>query len=248
MKKSSRTFSWFASLVIVVGLHIGLFLWAMYWQPQATPIELPPAAMIVELEPLPPAPPKPAPPPPPEVVPEEPEPQPKLVEAPKPTLAVTPPKPKPKPKPKPPKPKPPEPKPPEPQDEPPEDAPPAPPAPAEAKPAAPQQAPVSAPSKAQATWQSQLLTHLAKYKRYPEDARRRGLEGVNRLRFVVDANGMVLSYTLVGKSSSASLDRATLQMIRRAQPLPKPPADMLKDGSVEIVAPFIYSLERGRGR
>ena len=107
---------------------------------------------------------------------------------------------------------------------------------------------VSAPSKAQATWQSQLLTHLAKYKRYPEDARRRGLEGVNRLRFVVDANGMVLSYTLVGKSSSASLDRATLQMIRRAQPLPKPPADMLKDGSVEIVAPFIYSLERGRGR
>ncbi|TBU92598.1 energy transducer TonB [Phytopseudomonas dryadis] len=246
MKNSSRTFSWFGSLVVVVGLHVGLFLWAMYWRPQAIPVELPPAAMIVELEPVPPAAPKPAPPPPPEVVPEEPEPQPKLVEAPKPTLAVTPPKPKPKPKPKPPKPKPPEPKPPEPQDEPPDDAPPAPQAPAEAKPAAPQQAPVSSPSQAEITWQSKLLTHLAKYKRYPEDARRRGLEGVNRLRFVVDANGKVLSYSLVGKSSSASLDRATLQMIRRAQPLPVPPAEMLKDGSIEIVAPFIYSLERKR--
>ena len=93
-----------------------------------------------------------------------------------------------------------------------------------------------------------MLAHLAKYKKYPEDARRRGLEGVNRLRFVVDANGNVLSYELVGKSSSASLDRATLQMIRRAQPLPKPPAEMLKNGSVEIVAPFIYSLERGGRR
>ena len=121
MKKSSRTLSWVASLAVVVGLHVGLFLWAMYWQPQAMPVELPPpAAMIVELEPLPPAAPKPAPPPPPEVVPEEPEPQPKIAEAPKPTLAVTPPKPKPKPKP--PKPKPPEPKPPEPQEQPPEEA------------------------------------------------------------------------------------------------------------------------------
>ena len=180
------------------------------------------------------------------MVPEEPEPQPKIAEAPKPTLAVTPPKPKPKPKP--PKPKPPEPKPPEPQEQPPEEAPPAPPAPTEAKPAAPQQAPVSAPSKAEKTWQSELLAHLAKYKKYPEDARRRGLEGVNRLRFVVDANGRVLSYELVGKSSSASLDRATLQMIRRAQPLPKPPAEMLNNGSIEIVAPFVYSLDRGRRR
>jgi hypothetical protein len=33
-------------------------------------------------------------------------------------------------------------------------------------------------------------------------------------------------------------------MIRRAQPLPKPPADMLNNGSIEIVAPFVYSLEK----
>lgn len=35
-------------------------------------------------------------------------------------------------------------------------------------------------------------------------------------------------------------------MIRRAQPLPKPPADMLTNGSIEIVAPFVYSLEKRR--
>ena len=44
---------------------------------------------------------------------------------------------------------------------------------------------------------------------------------MNRLRFVVDAEGNVLSYELVGRSGNADLDRATLDMIRRAQPLPK---------------------------
>ncbi|HWV10635.1 energy transducer TonB [Pseudomonas sp.] len=241
MKKSSRTLSWSGSLILVVGLHVALFVWALYWQPQAKPIELPPAAMMVELEPL--AAPAPAAPPPPEVVPEEPEPQPKLVEAPKPKLAITPPKPKPKPKPKPPKPVEPTPQ-AKPQETPPADTPPAPVATADSKPAAPQQANISAPSQAEVTWQSKLISHLSKYKRYPDDARRRGIEGVNRLHLVIDGNGKVVSYTLTGKSGSASLDRATLQMIRRAQPLPAPPAEMLKGGTVEIVAPFIYALDR----
>lgn len=235
---------WSVSIIVVLALHAGLFYWAFFWHPTLTPLEIPPAAMVIELEPLPPAAPKPAPPPPPEVKPEEPEPMPKLAEAPKPTIAVTPPKPKPKPQPKPPKPKPPEPKPQEP-DQPQEDAPPAPPSPQVAdKAAAPLQAPVSTPSQAEISWQSKLLGHLAKYKRYPEDARRRGFEGVNRLRFVVDADGKVLSYSLAGKSGSASLDRATLEMIRRAQPLPKPPPELLNNGSLEIVAPFVYSLDR----
>lgn len=69
---------------------------------------------------------------------------------------------------------------------------------------------------------------------------------MNRLRFVVDAEGKVLSFELVGASGTADLDRATLEMIRRAQPLPKPPADMLSNGSIEIVAPFVYSLDKAR--
>lgn len=230
---------WGVSLIVVLALHLALFLWALYWRPQAMPVELPPAAMLIELEPLAAAP-KPTPPPPP-VQPQEPEPQPKLTEAPKPKLAIAPPKPKPKPRP----PKPVEPKPQlKPQDQPPQDSPPAPVAAADAKPAAAQQAAVSAPSKATRSWQSQLLSHLARYKRYPEDARRRGIEGQVRLRFVLDGKGQVLSYALAERSGSASLDRATLEMIRRAQPLPAPPAEMLQNGQLEIVAPFVYSLDR----
>ncbi|MBM7063330.1 energy transducer TonB [Pseudomonas sp. UL073] len=242
MTTRNRTLSRYAfSLAAVLGLHGGLAFWAMFWHAKAAPIELPPPpAVMIELEPLPPAAPKPAPPPPPVVREEEPEPQPKLVEAPKPTIALS--KPKPKPKPKPPKPiEKPQPK---PVEEPPQEQPPAPPAEAQSKPAAQQLASVSAPSKAEVTWQSKLLSHLSRYKRYPDDARRRGFEGTTRVRFSVDRDGNVLSVELAGTSGSASLDRATLAMIRRAQPLPKPPAEMLDGNSVAVTAPFVYSLDR----
>ena len=56
----------------------------------------------------------------------------------------------------------------------------------------------------------------------------------------------MLSYELEGRSGNADLDRATLEMIRKAQPLPKPPADLLKNGSVELVAPFVYNIDKRR--
>jgi len=89
-----------------------------------------------------------------------------------------------------------------------------------------------------------LVEHLNKYKAYPVGPRLAGIEGINRLRFVVDADGNVVSYELVQSSGNADLDRATLEMIRRAQPLPKPPAELMGDGPIEIIAPFIYSLAR----
>lgn len=253
---------WSASLVLVLGLHIGLALWSLYWRPEVPEVELPPQAMMLELAPLPAAaePVKAAAPPPvrpPEPVkPPEPEPPPKVVEAPEPKLALPPPpKPKPKPKPEPPKPKP-EPK-PDPEPQPKRDEEPAK-EPAQERAAAPstarkdQQAATTvrgdsppASSNAAPNWQSQLLGHLNRYKRYPSDARRRGQEGVVKLRFVIDAKGQVLSYEISGRSGNPSLDRATLQMIRRAQPLPAPPAELLNNGTLEVIAPFVYSLTRG---
>ncbi|MGY2173365.1 energy transducer TonB family protein [Pseudomonas gingeri] len=233
------------SLVLVLGVHAVAILAALNWS-VSKPIELPPQAMMVELAPLPPAPPPPAPPkvvtPPQPPAPVEELPLPKLAEAPKPTISV--PKPvKPKPKPQPPKPevkKEPEkekPKEEKPSEEPPTNRPPE-------KSAAPAPGPSPQQVAAKASWEGTLLAHLGKYKKYPPAAQSRGKEGLNRLRFVVDAEGKVLSYELVGRSGNADLDRATLEMIRRAQPLPKPPADMLTNGSIEIVAPFVYSIDK----
>ncbi|MBK5398571.1 energy transducer TonB [Pseudomonas sp. TH39(2020)] len=233
-----------ASLAVVLGVHALAIALALNWTSRP-PIELPPQAMMVELAPVPaPAPPKVITPPQPPAPVEE-LPIPKLAEVPKAEITV--PKPvKPKPKPQPPKPveKKPEPPKEKPSEEKPSDAQPTQ-APTE-KSAQPAPGPSPAQQAAKASWQSELLAHLAKHKKYPPAARLRNKEGVNRLRFVVDAQGNVLSFELESPSGNADLDRATLQMIREAQPLPKPPADMLTNGAIEIVAPFVYSLEKRR--
>ena len=235
-----------ASLAVVLGVHAVAVILALNWK-SSPPVTLPPMAMLVELAPVP-APPQPAPPkvvtPPQPPTPVEELPLPKLAEAPKPTISV--PKPKPKPKPQPPKPVE---KKPEPVKEKPSDSPPSEAQPSNVPPATsaqPNPGPTAAQNAAKASWQGSLLAHLQKYKKYPPGAQARGKEGLNRLRFVVDAEGKVLSYELVGRSGNADLDRATLEMIRRAQPLPKPPPEMLTNGSIEIVAPFVYSIDKRR--
>ena len=236
------------SLLLVLAVHAIAIVVALRW-PASQAIELPPAAMMVELAPEP----EPAPPPPPKVVqppqppaPVEEIPVPKVAEVEKAEIAVPKPVVKPKPKPQPPKPvekkiEPPKEK---PSEDPPSDAPPTQ-APAE-KSAQPVPGPSPQQIAAKASWEGTLLAHLQKYKKYPPGAQARGKEGLNRLKFVVDGEGNVLSYELVGSSGNGDLDRATLDMIRRAQPLPKPPAHMLKGGSIEIVAPFVYNIEKRR--
>ncbi|WP_426385974.1 energy transducer TonB [Pseudomonas brassicacearum] len=237
------------SLAVVLGVHALAIALALNWTSRA-PIELPPQAMMVELAPVP-APPPPAPPkvvtPPQPPEPVEELPLPKLAEAPKPEISV--PKPvKPKPKPQPPKPKPVEKKAEPPKEQPseqkPSDTPPT--QSVAEKSAQPAPGPSPAQSAAKANWQGTLLAHLGKYKEYPLRARQMNKEGTNRLRFVVDAEGNVLSFELVGSSGTDSLDRATLEMIRKAQPLPKPPAELLTNGTIELTAPFVYSIDKRR--
>lgn len=239
-----RLSTWTLALLVVLGLHLAVGAWALYWQVQAPPIEPTPPAMLVELAPLAAAPP-PAAPAPPQAEPEAPKPPPKRVEAAKPELPLPPPKPKPKPKPPAPKPQPVKPAEPLPVAAA-TPAPPSPAAPAAAKPAAPQPSSQSGPSQAEVKWQSKLLAHLNRYKRYPSDAQRRGVEGTSSVRFTLDGAGRVLTVSLANSAGNASLDRATLAMIRRAEPLPPPPRELLAGGSLEVVAPFVYSLDRRR--
>jgi protein TonB len=222
-------------LLLVLAVHIALGLWALNWQVQAAPVALPPAAILLELAPLPTV------APPAAAASAEPTPTPEPLVAPKPKLVLEKPKPKPTPKPlvTPAKPAP------------------TPPAPAAAKPAPPSasSAPAAAPTAAQASisrataaakasWQSRLLGHLARYKGYPDQARRRGIQGTCQVRFNLDRQGTVLSVELAKSSGNVALDRATLTMIKRASPVPAPPTELLSNGQVEIVAPFIYALER----
>lgn len=113
----------------------------------------------------------------------------------------------------------------------------APPPPAAAAPAAP--APAS--PAAAATWQSRLLAHLTRFKRYPPASQMRREQGVAMLWFRMTPAGEVLAFRLERSSGHALLDEETLALIRRAQPLPALPPEMPQQ-PIELVVPLRYEL------
>ncbi len=103
------------------------------------------------------------------------------------------------------------------------------------------------PSKAQITWQSQLFSRIARYKRYPREARSKHQEGTVSVNFTIDAQGQVLAKHIVKSSGYPSLDQEVLDLLDRAQPLPKPPADVLNGNSSRaITIPINFNLRRDR--
>jgi periplasmic protein TonB len=90
-------------------------------------------------------------------------------------------------------------------------------------------------------WKSELVARLERYKRYPSDAQARNEYGVVQLAFGVDRGGGVHNARIVRSSGSAALDRATLDLIARAQPLPPPPPD-IHGAQIAIVVPIRYSM------
>lgn len=90
-------------------------------------------------------------------------------------------------------------------------------------------------------WTSQLVARLERYKRYPAAAQARGEHGVARLAFSVDRSGRVHDARILRSSGSVLLDRATLALVQRAQPLPPPPAGV-PGARIPIVVPIRYHV------
>jgi protein TonB len=107
-------------------------------------------------------------------------------------------------------------------------------------PAPPAAAPQANP-RAAASWKGALLAHLARHKRYPRAAQSRGDEGVVYLRFTMTRQGGVIAERVERPSGHDLLDREAVDLVRRAQPLPNPPADV--PGQVfEFVVPIQFRL------
>ena len=90
-------------------------------------------------------------------------------------------------------------------------------------------------------WQSHLMLKLNEVKRYPSQARRNRQQGVSYLRFTMDREGIVLAKSIEQPSGYTLLDRETLDLIERAQPLPKPPEEMPGE-TLEFVVPVEFFL------
>lgn len=89
-----------------------------------------------------------------------------------------------------------------------------------------------------AKWQSRLMSHLERRKRYPSEARSNREEGTVYVRFRIDDAGNVLSVSLSRSSGSAALDNAVVAMVRNASPVPAPPPGVNKT----VTAPVRFNL------
>lgn len=76
------------------------------------------------------------------------------------------------------------------------------------------------------TWKSRLIAHLQRHKRYPGAAATRGEQGTVEITFSIDREGRLGSARILRGSGFALLDQETMAMVQRAQPMPRPPADV----------------------
>ncbi len=96
-------------------------------------------------------------------------------------------------------------------------------------------------SNALPNWKSQLMAQLERNKRYPSEAQSRGEQGVAQLAFSVDRSGSVHNAHIARSSGSGALDRATLEMVARASPLPPPPPEVV-GSQIPISVPIRYNM------
>jgi len=85
-------------------------------------------------------------------------------------------------------------------------------------------------------WKSQLYAQLERHKRAPSNER-----GIAQLAFSVDRSGGVHNARIAHSSGSSLLDRETLLLIERAQPLPPPPAE-ISGARIAVVVPIRYNI------
>jgi periplasmic protein TonB len=88
------------------------------------------------------------------------------------------------------------------------------------------------------SWQRSLLAQLQRHTRYPPQAGH--AQGVAKVTFKIDRSGHVVSSRIIQSSGSAVLDDEALATITRAQPLPRPPADVPDDQLAFINVPIHY--------
>ncbi len=98
-----------------------------------------------------------------------------------------------------------------------------------------------ADSNVSSAWKDRLLSHLDRYKRYPDAARAQHQEGTALLSFGMNREGRVLTYYLVRSSGCRELDDEVLAMIERASPLPPAPPG-LNEQVVQLVVPVRFRM------
>jgi protein TonB len=101
--------------------------------------------------------------------------------------------------------------------------------------------PIGSPSPQTATlFQRTLLSHIARYRHYPDQARRDRVQGTVQLVFAMRRDGTVTDVWVKTSSGHSALDRAAIDTIHDAQPLPRIPSDL--PDQLNISMPVAFNL------
>ncbi len=83
---------------------------------------------------------------------------------------------------------------------------------------------------------------IQKFKLYPEEARQKNLKGSTVVRIRIDRRGNIGYYALERTTGVEALDRAAIDMIRRANPVPAVPDDYPPGDTFEFLIPVNFTL------
>jgi protein TonB len=101
--------------------------------------------------------------------------------------------------------------------------------------AAPVMGAASAATPSPASWRGLLGAHINRFKRAPSG----GASGMTQVVFTIDRAGRVLSARLASSSGDPGLDSEAVAMMRRASPVPAPPA-AIGGATVTLVVPVRF--------
>lgn len=91
-------------------------------------------------------------------------------------------------------------------------------------------------------YEQMVTAWVQKFKNIPDEARAQGLQGETIVRVRTDRRGNVRYYMLERSTGHAALDRAAIDMIRRANPVPAVPNDYPPGDTVEFLIPVSFRL------
>ncbi len=100
-------------------------------------------------------------------------------------------------------------------------------------------APLSATATAQ--YEQLLVAWLEKQKKYPRRAKRMRIEGEGWLRILINRAGQTQNVTLEQSTGNRLLDKAALEMAKRANPFPAMPDNDPRQ-ELEFIVPVVFAL------
>lgn len=95
---------------------------------------------------------------------------------------------------------------------------------------------------ARISYQDMVATLLARAKRYPERALKRGMTGEGSIRLEISADGSIADFEIVRSTETPVLDEELKALVQRASPFPAFPSDLHKS-RLALVVPIAFRLK-----